>query len=137
MWSAANLYIGGMANWARTVIHWNLALDTQAGPQNGGCSNCRGVVTVDYSGGAITKNSEYYNIAQASKFIQPQASRLDITSTGTPVNFLAFKNPDGSYVLYASNDSGGDQKFVVSSPAGDGCFTYTLKPGIGTFLWKP
>ena len=48
-WNAENLLIGATRNWARSISLWNLALDQNSGPKNGGCTNCRGVVTIDDS----------------------------------------------------------------------------------------
>ena len=57
-WNVQHLVIGATQNWARTVLLWNLALDPQGGPTNGGCTNRRGVVTVDPVSGAVTLNEE-------------------------------------------------------------------------------
>ncbi len=45
---------------------WNLALNEESGPQNGGCSNCRGVLTIN-NDETITKNEEYYSIGHFSQ----------------------------------------------------------------------
>ena len=34
-----------------------------------GCTDCRGVVTVDSSSGAVTYNPEYYLLAHAGKYV--------------------------------------------------------------------
>jgi len=137
MWNAVNLYVGGLTNWARSVIHWNLALNTNFGPTNGGCSNCRGVVTVDTNSGSYTKNSEYYNIGQASKFIKTGANRIRTSGGGNGIISTAFVNPNGTVALYVGNTNGGSSTFTVQSPGSAGCFTYTLKPGIATFVFSP
>ena len=49
-WYAQNLIMGAIKNWSKSVVLWNLALNTEDGPQNGGCSNCRGVVTINDDG---------------------------------------------------------------------------------------
>ena len=41
-WQMSNLMIGAPRNWAQSVLLWNIALDPQGGPTNGGCANCRG-----------------------------------------------------------------------------------------------
>jgi glucosylceramidase len=56
VWAMRNLFIGGPRNWATSVLLWNLALDENSGPQNGGCPNCRGVVTIDQSTGTVAYN---------------------------------------------------------------------------------
>src|SRR5262249_30148649 len=62
VWNVHHLLIGATRNWARSVSLWNLALDQNSGPTNGGCMNCRGVVTIDSSVSpvAIRFNVEYY-----------------------------------------------------------------------------
>src|SRR5690606_937616 len=59
-WMMRNLVIGNFRNWGQTVLLWNLALDPSGGPTNGGCQDCRGVVTVDPSNGTVSRNEEYY-----------------------------------------------------------------------------
>ena len=51
--------IGVPRNWGQSVILWNLALDQRNGPFIGGCTTCRGVVTVN-DDGTVTKNLEYW-----------------------------------------------------------------------------
>ena len=55
-----DLIIGSMANWARAISLWNMALDENEGPQNNGCPDCRGVITVNSQSGDVTYNADYY-----------------------------------------------------------------------------
>ena len=75
VWNTENLLIGATRNWARSVSLWNLALDENSGPTNGGCMGCRGVVTVDTRTvpATITRNVEYYSLGQLAKFALPGA----------------------------------------------------------------
>ena len=41
-WHARNLIIGATRNWAKTVVNWNIALDSTGGPHVGGCGTCTG-----------------------------------------------------------------------------------------------
>jgi glucosylceramidase len=52
-----------MRNWAKTVITWNLALDSAGGPH-----------TVDPATGAVTRTADYYVLGHASRFVQPGAA---------------------------------------------------------------
>ncbi len=99
-WNVRNLVVGNFRHWGNSLLLWNLALDENAGPQNGGCSNCRGVVTVDTRSGDVTFNEEYYVLGHLSKFVRPGAQRIESTAPGrgVPPN-VAFVNPDGSLVL--------------------------------------
>lgn len=136
-WDAEHLLIGATRNWARSVSLWNLALDQNSGPRNGGCSNCRGVVTIDDSTSppSITNNVEYYVLGHAAKFVAPGAYRVDSNSFGHgSIEDVAFQNPDGSIVLLVLN-SGNNSAFTVSWRGQ--IFSYTLPAGaVATFSWK-
>jgi glucosylceramidase len=129
--------IGATRNWARSVTLWNVALDQNSGPQNGGCTNCRGVVTIDSSTSppTITNNVEYYVLGHAAKFVVPGAYRIDSNSFGHGnIEDVAFQNPDGSIVLIVLN-SGSNTSFSVNWKGQS--FTYTLPAGaVATFQWK-
>lgn len=83
-----------------------MALDESHGPRvgvTGGCSDCRGVLTVT-SGGGTVRNLEYYSIGHFSKFIQPGARGLQSTTyEGDELESTAFLNPDGSVVVVVAN----------------------------------
>ncbi len=124
-WEALNNIIGPMNNWAVSSDYWGMALNPSSGPNvasaNGGCTNCRGMVTVDNSNGTFTLNEDYYIWAQFSKFVQPGAVRIaspNLESSDLPN--IAFKNPNGSITLVVLNDNTSSaQKFqVVSSSRG-------------------
>jgi glucosylceramidase len=130
-----NLIIGGTANWARTVLLGNLALDDAAGPTNGGCANCRGVVTV-HADGSVTRNVEYYVLEHVARFVRPGAVRI-ASSAGleTALPNVAFVNVDGSKVLIAFNASKHRTAFVVRF--GTASFRYSLRSGAAaTFFWR-
>lgn len=136
-WDFENLLIGATRNWARSISLWNLALDQNCGPQNGGCTKCRGVVTIDdsMSPPTITNNVEYYVLGHAAKFVVPGAYRIDSNSFGHgSIEDVAFQNPDGSIVLLVLN-SGNAGNFTVSWKGQ--IFTYNLPAGgVATFQWK-
>ena len=138
VWNAENLLIGATRNWARSVSLWNLALDQNSGPQNGGCPNCRGVVTVDTSASppTITNNVEYYVLGHLAKFVQPGAYRIDSNTFGhNNIEDVAFKNPDGSIVLLVLNSSSSTDAFNVNWQ--NQTFNYSLPAGaLATFEWK-
>jgi glucosylceramidase len=137
-WNTEHLLIGATRNWARSVSLWNLALDQNSGPKNGGCSNCRGVVTINdsVSPSTISNNVEYYVLGHLAKFVVPGAYRIDSNSFGHgSIEDVAFQNPDGSIVLLVLNSSGRSGSFTVSW--NDKIFTYNLPAGaVATFQWK-
>ncbi len=136
-WDLQNLVIGATRNWARTVIKWNLALDTGYGPHKGGCGNCTGFVTVDQATGTVTRyNHDYYALGHASKFVAPGAHRIASTDLASAMlDNVAFKNPDGSKALIVLNRASASQTFSVRW--GGQSFSYTLPAGAAaTFTWS-
>jgi len=136
-WNAEHLLIGATRNWARGVTLWNIALDQNSGPQNGGCTACRGVATVDSSVSPpqITRNVEYYVLGHLGKFVQPGAYRIDSNTYGSgSLEDVAFRNPDGSVVLLVLNAASASSTFAVTWNGSS--FTDTL-PGsaVATYEW--
>ncbi len=137
IWNAENLLIGATRNWARGVTLWNIALDQNSGPQNGGCTACRGVVTVDdsVSPPVVTRNVEYYLLGHLGKFVQPGAYRIDSNTYGSgSLEDVAFQNPDGSIVLLVLNATPVSSTFAVTWKSTN--FTDTLPAGaVATYEW--
>ena len=138
VWNSENLLIGATRNWARSISLWNLALDQNSGPTNGGCASCRGVVTIDTrtSPATITNNVEYYVLGHLAKFVVPGAHRIDSNSfSAGGIEDVAFQNPDQSIVLFALNPGSTPQAFSVSWKGT--YFNYTLpSQSVVTFQWK-
>ncbi|WP_375540965.1 glycoside hydrolase family 30 protein [Paenibacillus tyrfis] len=135
-WNMSNLLIGSPRNWAKAVLLWNMALDPKGGPINGGCTNCRGVVTIDPNNGNVTKNVEYYVIGHASKFVAPGAVRIDSTNFAGSIENVAYRNPDGSLVLIAANVGADSKTFKVRMNSQSFIYTLPAKSAV-TFKWKP
>ncbi len=137
VWNAENLLIGATRNWARGVTLWNLALDQNSGPQNGGCAACRGIVTIDdsVSPSTVTRNVEYYLLGHLGKFVQPGAYRIDSNTYGSgSLEDVAFLNPDGSVVLFVLNATSASSGFAVTCNGSN--FADTLPAGaIATYEW--
>ena len=57
-WHARTLAIGTTRNWAKSVVNWNIALDSTDGPHNGGCGTCTGLLTVRPDG-TVQTAAEY------------------------------------------------------------------------------
>jgi O-glycosyl hydrolase len=95
-----NDLINVFRNWGNASLYWNLALDPEGDPHQGGCTNCRGMFTVGSSDG--TPSQDYYYWAQFSEFVDSGAHVISSTTTG-PIDDVAFQNPDGSIVVVALN----------------------------------
>ena len=134
-WIVGTLVIDATRDWAKGVILWNLALDDQHGPHTGGCGNCRGVVTIT-SGGAVTRNVEYYALGHASRFVRSGARRIASTSFPGDLETVAFRNPDdGSKALIVVNTTAQERTFAVVWSGQS--FRYVLPAGaVVTFSWS-
>lgn len=136
MWFMENIFIGTTRNWSKVALLWNLALDLNSGPQNHGCGDCRGVITITPYNGWITKNEEYYSIAHFSKFVRPGAVRISMTIPQSLANLgaVAFLNPDGSKSLVVCN-YGTDAK-IFSVKQGEKNFIYSVPPkSVASIVW--
>ena len=135
-WYVHTLIIGATRGWAKGVVLWNLALDERHGPHAGGCTDCRGVVTIDSTTGAIVRNVEYYVLAHASRFVRPGAHRVDSTTGSAGLESVAFQNADdGSVALIVLNGATRARQFSVRL-AGES-FDYELPAGaVATFTWN-
>jgi glucosylceramidase len=146
----SEVVIATMRNWASTVALWNLALDLRGGPvqaPNTGCALCVGLVTVDEQTGAVSANENYFQLGQASAFVQQGARRIasphfvSYVYRRQGVNFVspglddvAFRNPDGSVVLIAYDNAVAPVTFGVRWHRL--WFHYTLPPAATvTFVW--
>jgi len=131
-WNARTLVVAALRNEARSLLLWNLALDATGGPHTGGCSGCRGVVTVD--GGTYRLEVEYDILGHLAKFVFPGAHRVASTQVEGRIETVAFRNADGSTALVAFNASATSESVAVS--IGEQAFSATLPAGaLATFVW--
>ena len=127
--------IAATRSWAKTVTLWNIALDEKSGPQNGGCPNCRGMVTIDQQDGTISYNVEYYVLGHLSTFVVAGAYRIASSLLESDeIEQVAFRNPDGSKALLVLNAA--PSSMTVSVRWATRSFTYWLPVGaVATFTW--
>src|SRR5579859_412728 len=131
------LIIGATRNWARSVVLWNLALNQNHEPYLGGCTNCRGVITVNDSASPsrVTETVDFTALAHASKFVEPGAYRIESNSFEQgSLEDVAFKNPDGSIVLLVLNGANAPITFNIGWR--DKYASYKLNSSaVATFRW--
>jgi O-glycosyl hydrolase len=132
-WHLKNVIIGSMRNWSKNALEWNLANDAGFGPHTiGGCSVCKGAITVDGSS-TITRNVGYYIIAHASKFVPPGSVRLGSNISGNLHNVF-FKTPAGKRVLVVEND--GETPVTFNIKYRDKWATAALDGAdVATYIW--
>ena len=131
--NTTRLIIGATRNWSRNVLQWNLAADAQWNPHTdkGGCSQCLGAITID--GTAVSRNSSYYVIGHASKFVPAGAVRIASNIPGKLDN-VAFKTPAGRKVLIVVNNNAAPQHFQIK--ADNKLAAASLNSGeVATYVW--
>lgn len=131
--NVSKLIVGATRNWSRNVLQWNLAADAQWNPHTdqGGCSQCLGGITID--GQAISRNSSYYVIGHASKFVPAGSVRIASNIAG-PLDNVAFLTPAGKTVLVVVNTSDATQSFQIMDK--NRVAAASLRSGeVATFVW--
>lgn len=127
------ILIGATRNWSRNVILWNLAANAKNEPHtdNGGCTMCQGAVTIE--GDQVIRNTAYYVIAHAAKFVEDGSVRISSTVTEN-LSTVAFKRPDGKISVIVVNKGKSVQQFNIRF---NGKYLGTeLSPGaVGTYVW--
>ncbi len=131
-WAMKNLIIGAPRNWSRNVLEWNMAADENYGPHTtGGCGVCQGAFTIN--GTSVSRNTSYYIIAHAAKFVRPGSVRVSSNIPGNLQN-VAFVTPTGQKVLIVLNDQLSAQTFTVQFNNQN--FSATLNgDAVATFVW--
>ncbi len=127
-----------LRNYGKTILMWNMDLDQNYGPTvEKGCTNCRGVVTIDTSTtpATVSRNVEYYVLGHLSKYVQTGAYRIASNSYGDgSVQDVAFKNPDGSVAVLVFNGAASPSQFSLNWKGQTA--SYTLPAGaVATFSW--
>ncbi len=131
--NVGDMFIGSLRNHVSSIYYNSLALDENNGPNQGGCSNCRGVVTIDTNGN-MNANAEYFALAHFSQFIKPGAVRIDSTNFDNQLNTVAFKNEDDSVVMVVSNRTAAALSFDVNWQGQ--FFNYSLpEQSVVSFKW--
>lgn len=113
IWDMDNLFIGVLNNWGNGSTKWNLALDQNHGPYVGGCTNCRGLLTINTGTNQVNYNEDFYSTASMSKFIQNGATRIGITVKNPNLHATAVSNPDKSLSLIVANDADTESNYTV------------------------
>lgn len=136
--STAHLLIDSTRHWAKSVVLWAIALDSDHNPHAGGCGTCRGLVTVvlHKSPDDVTYNGDFYALGHASKFVHPGATRISSTSFGREsIESVAFQNPDGSIALLVLNNRDRQADFSIYW-RGREMHTSLLPGSIATYTWR-
>ncbi|NYF79565.1 glycoside hydrolase family 30 beta sandwich domain-containing protein [Granulicella arctica] len=138
LWQAKHLLLGAPLNEARSVMLWNLVLDPHGDPHNGGCGDCRALLTLEQHPGkpaTLGRNVEYYILAHAAPFVHPGAVRVAGTVRGSrDLETTAYRNLDGTFVVLVLNASPEAEDINVDT---SGVSVFHRLPGrsLTTFTW--
>ncbi|MFD1873679.1 glycoside hydrolase family 30 protein [Hymenobacter bucti] len=131
-WHANNLMVAAPRNWSRNVLEWNLANDATYGPHTpGGCTECLGALTI--SGNTVTRNSAYYTVAHAAKFVRPGSVRVATNAPDGLAN-VAYKTPAGKRVLMVVNTGSTLKSFNIQYK-GKLASTSLYGGAVATYVW--
>jgi glucosylceramidase len=119
--SMINDFNNGTVGWT----DWNILLDEKGGPNHVG-NFCFAPIHYDISAGKIIYTPAYYYIGHFSKFIQPNAKRINTSSSRSSLLSTSFVNENGKISTVVMNQSDkkvnynlfvGSAKIEVSIPA--------------------
>ncbi len=117
-WDSANLLVGGLRNWAQTILFWNLILTRGGGPHDGGCCDCGGGLPAGPRG-RVTRNVLFAEVALACSAVTPGAVRIGSPASVHGIRTVAFINPDGSRALILDSQTPAARVVNVADGAGD------------------
>ncbi|CAF2788337.1 unnamed protein product [Rotaria sp. Silwood2] len=135
-WHVKTLIVGATRNWARNVLEWNLASNSQLEPHTpGGCDRCLGGITIDGNVVRSPRNPGYYVIAHAAKFVRPNSVRIDSNVVSNLANVAFERSEDGKRVLIVLNEIDQGQT-TIEIHSDDKVYQVSLNGGsVGTFIW--
>lgn len=98
--SLINDFNSGTVAWT----DWNILLDEKGGPNHVG-NFCFAPVHADTRTGKLVYTNSFYYLGHFSKFIQPGARRISVSSSRDKLMATGFINPDNSIVVVVMNAS--------------------------------
>lgn len=98
----ASEMIGDFKHGVSGFVDWNLVLDYYGG-QNHKRNYCNSPMMLNKKRSDIIKTPSFYYMAHFSKFIQPQAKRIHLSTFSENILGTAFQNPDQSIVVILCN----------------------------------
>jgi len=102
--------IGDLNNWCEGYIDWNLFLDNTGGPNH--VNNlCDAPIIVDIFPQKLVRQSSYYYIGHFSKYIRPNAKRVNVKNNLKNLKTTAFLNEDSTLAFVVLNEEDKKQRF--------------------------
>jgi glucosylceramidase len=135
--TTSHLLIDSTRNWAKAVVLWGIALDTNHNPHAGGCGTCRGLVTLNLAQtpATVSYTGDFYALGHASQFVHPGATRIGSSTLGRQsLDTVAFQNTNGSIALLVLNNKPEAADFNITFHGRS--LQASLPPGaLATYLW--
>jgi glucosylceramidase len=136
-WGARHMLVGAFRHHSVASLWWNLALNPVGGPRNGGCQDCRGVVTVDLGKAAVTRNVEYWLLHHVGHHVPPGSVRIWTPArTVNQLESVAFRTPAGKRVLLVLNDGSLEQTVTIRWN-GEAADIVVPAGALATATWSP
>lgn len=113
---------------------WVTILDDNSKPNNGPFEASRTIITLNPATRKPTEHFDFFLYGQFMKFMQRGAVRVGSSAAGNSLANVAFRNPDGEFVLVLINLS--DRETAFSLMAGDRTANARLPArSVATFVW--
>ncbi|MEZ4854567.1 glycoside hydrolase family 30 beta sandwich domain-containing protein [Flavobacterium sp.] len=110
----ANDIIGCLNNYVDGWVDWNMVLDKQGGP-NWFKNWCIAPVIVDVETDEVYYTPLYYVMKHFSKYIRPNATRIDFNCTDKALKCTAVKNEDSSIVVVLFNPTLSKKNYTINN----------------------
>jgi len=130
------LFIGSSNNWGEVSMKWNLVLDQNDGPKNGGCQNCWGLLTYNTNTKQISERLDFYTVGTFSKYVPSGSIRIQVNSNNGDLLATGFLNPDGTRTVIVMNQSWNNHQINLSWQ-GKYIQSNVNAQTLAVFRWKP
>uniref|UniRef100_A0A914PS18 Glucosylceramidase n=1 Tax=Panagrolaimus davidi TaxID=227884 RepID=A0A914PS18_9BILA len=132
--------MGDLQNWASGWTDWNLAVNVQGGPNWVG-NYVDAPIIVSNTSDEFYKQPMFYAMGHFSKFLQPGAQRVDLTTTATSQDFfesVGFVTADNKNVVVLDNRQAIDTYTISLTDKQTGkILTFDMEPrSIATVVWN-
>lgn len=136
-WNVNNLYVGGTANGAQSIMHGVLVLDMDGGPAISDTTPTRPLQTIDRKFKSTHKNEENIGLTHWGKNLRPGARVASSKMDGGwgCINGMAFLNSDGSFVVPVANWCTAQQELSIEFDEALH-WDVTAPIGVHTFVFK-
>ncbi|XP_063240971.1 lysosomal acid glucosylceramidase-like isoform X2 [Bacillus rossius redtenbacheri] len=140
LWERGEQYMTSITevsnHWVSGWVDWNLALDTDGGP-NWANNSVDGAVIVNATADEFYKQPMFYALAHFSAFVQPGSVRVGLRAEGdSDLQAVAFLTPENVTVLVFHNVDGDDVDVVIKDSERGSLSVKISGTSFNTILYK-